>query len=110
MDSLPELAERFSVVLLDPTELGRLSSNSTTSLIEILPNQDPHGVLQLTPTTLPLVNGGLAVEETVQFVNYEVTRIFGTFGEVTVAIETTPQSATFANGKYSEQIILVAKH
>lgn len=102
MDSLPELAERFSVVLLDPTELGRLSSNSTISLIEILPNQDPYGVLQLTPANIPLVNGGLAVEETVQFVNYEVTRAFGTFGEVTVAVETTPLSATSANGNYSK--------
>ncbi len=98
MDSLPELAEYFSVILLDPTELGRLSSNFTVSLIEILPNQDPHGVVQITPVNLPLVNGGLLVEENVQFINYEVTRTSGTFGEVTVAIETTSDSAVSTNG------------
>lgn len=98
MDSLPEIAEYFSVVLLDPTELGRLSSNHTVSSVEILPNQDPQGVIQMAPVSLPLMNGGLVLEENVQFVNYEVTRTLGTFGEVTVAVETTPQSAVSTNG------------
>lgn len=100
MDSLPEVAEYFSVILFDPTELGRLSSNFTVSLVEILPNQDPHGIVQIVPVNLPLVNGGLLVEENVQFVNYEVTRTSGTFGEVTIAVETTSQSATAANGNF----------
>ena len=89
------------MVLLAPTELGRLASNSTTAMIEILPNQDPHGVLQITPADSQLVNGGLLVEESTQWVNYEVTRTRGTFGEVTVAVETFARSATSASGKTS---------
>ena len=108
MDSLPEIAEYFSVNLLDPTELGRLSSNHTVSSVEILPNQDPQGVLQVAPVSLPLMNGGLLVEENVQFINYEVTRTFGTFGEVTVAVETTPQSAVSTNG--NSMLLLLLNH
>ena len=108
MDSLPELAEYFSVILLDPTELGRLSNIFTMSAVEILPNQDPHGVLQIATVSLTLVNGGLMLEENVQFVNYEVTRSSGTFGEVTIAVETTSQSALSTNGNrcYNHSVII----
>lgn len=99
MDNIPELAEFFLVVLLDPTDLGRLAINSTGAVIEILPNQDPQGVLQITPVSLPLVNGSLLVEESLQFIDFEVTRSFGTFGEVTVALQTMSGTATSVNGE-----------
>lgn len=99
MDSIPELAELFTVVLLEPTNLGRLSSNSTEATVGILPNQDPQGVLEIAPVNLPLMNGGLSVEEDIQFINYQVTRSFGTFDEVTVAVQTTAGTATAAEGE-----------
>lgn len=111
MDNIPELAEYFSVILLDPTDLGRLSSNFTVAQIEILPNQDPHGIVQLiAPADFPLVNGGLIVEESAQFLNYEVTRTSGTFGTITVAVETTPNSAVSADGKCFAAYVLVAMY
>lgn len=100
MDSIPELAEVFLVSLLEPTNLGRLSDNSTEATIEILPNQDPQGVLQIAPVGLTLDGGTLPVEENDQFINYEVTRSFGAFGEVTVAVETASGLATSTDGKY----------
>lgn len=99
MDNQPEIAEFFTVVLLDPTDLGRLSDNFTEAAIEILPNQDPQGVLEITPISLPLQNGGLNAEENVQFINFEVMRNFGTFDEVTVSVGTTAGTATAAEGE-----------
>lgn len=103
MDESFELAEVFLVRLLEPTDLGRLATNFTEATIEILPNQDPQGVLQIAPVGLPLEAGVLSVEENVQFVNYQVTRSFGTFGEVMVAVETTSGTATSAGGKHDLQ-------
>ena len=99
MDSNPELSEIFFVVLLEPTNLGRLSANQTVATVEILPNQDPQGVLQLAPVDLLLAGGGLLLEEDIQFVNFEVMRSMGTFGEVTVQVQTTPGTATSAQGE-----------
>lgn len=99
MDSIPEIAEVFTVVLLEPTNLGSLSGNFTEATVGILPNQDPQGVLEIAPVNLPLVDGGLNVEEDIQFVNFQVTRSFGTFDEVTVVVQTTVGTATAAEGE-----------
>lgn len=104
MDNIPELAEVFSVVLLEPTDLGRLSTNATVATIVILPNQDPQGVLQIAPVGLQLEGGLIAVEENVQFINYEVTRSFGTFGDIAVAVETSSGSAMSPNGLCSNKL------
>lgn len=98
MDNTPEVAEVFFVTLLEPTNLGRLSTDFTQATIEILPNQDPQGVLQIAAVALPL-SVSLQVEENAEFINYEVTRSFGLFGEVTVAVETTSGTATSADGQ-----------
>ena len=98
MDDSPEVAEVLLVTLLPPTGLGRLASNQTQATVEILPNQDPQGVLQIAPVGVPL-DGGVLVEENVEFINFEVTRTSGTFGEVTVAVETTSGTAISTNGK-----------
>lgn len=98
MDNIPELTEMFMVSLLEPTELGRLNNDFTEAAIEILPNQDPNGVLELTAVGVPLLNGAVSLEESIGFVDYEVTRTSGTFGEVTVEVATTSAMATSANG------------
>ena len=110
MDDTPELAEVFSVILLEPTGLGRLSTNNTVATIEILPNQDPQGVLQIAPVSLQLGEGLMAVEENIQFINYEVTRSFGTFGDITVAVETSSGTATSPNGMMSHSFPHPALH
>ena len=95
MDDIPELTEAFLVTLQEPIDFGRLSNNFTVARLEIAQNQDPFGVLQLTPvSSTPTVSDDVEVEETVGFVNYEVTRSFGRFGEVTVNVETTARTAT----------------
>lgn len=98
MDDIPELAEMFLVTLGEPN-LGRLSSNDTESSIEILPNQSPQGVLEIVPVNLPIANGRVLVEENTDFIEYEVIRSFGAFGEVTVVIETTSGTAISAAGE-----------
>lgn len=100
MDNIPELAEIFRVVLLEPTNLGRLASNFTEATVGVLPNQDPQGVLEIAPTNLLPVNNALSVEEDVQFINFEVSRRFGTFDEVSVVVETTSGTATAAEGEW----------
>lgn len=97
-DSIPELAELFSVNLLPPTNLGLLSDSNTMATLEVTANQDPQGVFQLTPVSAPLVGGRLLVEEDVAYIDFEVTRNGGTFGEVMVTLETIARSATFARG------------
>ena len=99
MDSTPELSEVFLVRLLEPTGLGRLAQNQTFATIEILPNQDPQGVLQLAPVDIALTNGVLRLEESMPFVNYQVTRSMGSFGEIAVAVETSSGTATSAEGE-----------
>ena len=99
MDDIPELAESFLVTLLEPPTLGRLSVNSTVATIEVVPNQDPYGVLELFPVTASLVNGRIEVEENVGFIDYEVRRSAGSFGEITVTVQTSPRTATSATGK-----------
>lgn len=97
MDDISELVELFRVVLREPISIGRLSTNSTEAQVEILPNQDPHGVLQL--VSVPLLDGVVSVEETVGFINYQVNRTSGVFGDITVAVETSPRTATSADGE-----------
>lgn len=99
MDDISELAELFRVVLREPISIGRLSTNSTEAQVEILPNQDPHGVLQLAPVSMPLLDGVVSVEETVGLINYQVNRTSGVFGDITVAVETSPRTATSADGE-----------
>ena len=99
MDSTPELSEVFLIRLLEPTSLGRLAPNQTFATIEILPNQDPQGVLQLAPVDIPLTNGAVRLEESIPFVNYEVARSMGNFGEVAVVVETSSGTATSAEGE-----------
>lgn len=97
-DTVPELAECFSVTILPSNSLGRLSDNNTVARIKVAANHDPHGVFQLTSVTAPVVGSRLLVEENVGYVEFEVTRNGGTFGEVTVTLETIARTATFAKG------------
>ena len=97
-DSTPELAELFRVVLLDPATLGRLSDNFTEATIGILPNQDPQGVLDVAPIDNPLVGGVLIVEEDAMFINFQVTRSFGSFNEVSATIHAAAGTATTSEG------------
>ena len=108
MDEIPELAEMFLVTLGEPN-LGRLSSNDTDSTIEILPNQSPQGVFQIVPVNTPSVDGRVLVEEDIDFVEYQVIRSLGTFGEVTVVIETTAGTAISTDGECvsGERVCLV---
>ncbi len=100
MDNFPELTESFSVSLLPPADIGRLSINSTLASIQISANQDPNGVVELRPLRTELVNGGgIQVEETAGFVEFEVVRSGGTFGEISVMLQTSSRTATSAFGK-----------
>ena len=56
-------------------------------------NQDPYGVFDLS-----VVGGVTAVEEGVGRIDFRVTRSFGTFGEVSVTLETVDGTAVFSAG------------
>lgn len=97
MDDLPEADETFFVTLLAPPSLGRLSGTATVATIIIQANQDPFGVLELSAVGVPGTR--LSVGEDVGSLEFELTRSFGTFGEVSVSLDTIPGTAVSIPGK-----------
>ena len=49
-DDVPEIDELYTVMLLDPSDIGRLATNDTMATILIAANQDPSGVIEIIPT------------------------------------------------------------
>lgn len=92
-DSIPELAETFTITLLPPTELGRLATANTTATVVVESNQDPYGVFELS-----VVGGVTQVEESGGRIDFLLTRSAGAFGEVSVTVETMDGSAVFSAG------------
>ena len=62
--------------------------------VTIESNQDPYGVFELS-----LVSATTSVEEDVVLVDFELSRTFGTFGDVSVTMETIDGTALFSTGK-----------
>lgn len=96
MDELPELAESYSVQLMDPS-LGRLAVDRTTVEVAILPNQDPYGLFEVVPLGDP-ASASISVEEGSGVLGFEVRRAFGTFGSTSVQWRTTAETATDNTG------------
>ena len=83
-DTIPELAEDFSIALLNPSDNAVLVDPSTT-VVTILPNDDQHGVVSLTSTNPGSPPSIVIDEDTTSFTdNFSVIRDGGTFGEVSV--------------------------
>lgn len=125
MDDIPELNETYTITLLDPDALGDLSDTNSSALITILANQNPHGLLELFPidrydSVYVYTNlrrcvivvtcsqcvwshhsnaSSLMVEEDVQYIELEISRSYGTFGEITVMINSVEESAVSPTGK-----------
>ena len=97
MDDLPETEETFFVSLLSPTSLGRLSETATIATISIQANQNPFGVLEL--SVVGVAGSQISVEEDVGSVEFELTRSFGTFGDVSVTLDTVPGTAVSIPGE-----------
>ena len=96
MDSSPELAELYTVQLMDPT-LGRLDVGRTTVEITILANQDPYGLFEVIPLVDPS-STSITVEEGSGALGFEVRRAFGTFGTTSVRWRTSAETATDNTG------------
>lgn len=96
MDDVPETDETFFVSLLAPPTLGRLSETATIATVVIQANQNPFGVLELSAVG---VNGSqISIEEDVGSIEFELTRSFGTFSEVSVTVDTVPGTAASISG------------
>lgn len=87
--------------MLPPIEFGRLATTNTTATVTIESNQDPYGVFELS-----VVDGGISVEENVVLVDFELSRTFGTFGNVSVTMETIGGSAQFSTGNLKRICII----
>ena len=61
--------------------------------VTIESNQDPYGVFELS-----VVGGATSVEEDAVIVDFTLSRMFGTFGEVAVTMETVDGAAVFSPG------------
>ena len=97
MDDLPEMDETFFVSLLSPTSLGRLSGTATIATIIIQANQNPFGVVEL--SAVGMAGSQVSIEENVGSVEFELTRLFGTFDEVSVTLDTVPGTAVSIPGE-----------
>ena len=97
MDDLPEMDETFFVLLLSPTSLGRLSETATIATIIIQANQNPFGVVDL--SAVGVAGSQVSVEESTESIEFELTRSFGTFDEVSVTLDTVPGTAVSIPGK-----------
>lgn len=115
-DDIPELDETYTVYLLDPDTLGDLSDINHSANVTILANQHPHGLLQIFPTDRYCMNKAqqymtlssivharsdvseLAMEESTRYVELEIRRSFGTFGEVSVTMESVEGEALATSG------------
>ena len=96
MDVSPELAELYTVQLMDPT-LGRLDVDRMTVEITILANQDPYGLFEVIPLVDPS-STSISVEEGSGALGFEVRRTFGTFGTTSVRWRTSAETATDNTG------------
>ena len=96
MDDIPETDETFFVTLLAPPLLGRLSETNTIATIIIQANQNPFGVFEL--SAVGVAGSEVSIEEDVGSIEFELSRSFGTFGEVSVTLETVPGTATSTPG------------
>ena len=96
MDDLPEIDEAFFVSLLAPPTFGRLSETATIATIVIQANQNPFGVIEL--SAVGVSGSQISIEEDVGSVEFELTRSFGTFNEVSVTVDTVPGTAVFTPG------------
>ncbi len=67
--------------------------------VTIESNQDPYGVFELS-----VMGGASSVEENVVIVDFELFRTFGTFGDVSVTMETVDGTAQFSSGKICKKI------
>ena len=97
MDDIPETDETFFVSLLAPPRLGRLSETATIATIIIQANQNPFGVVEL--SAVGATGSQISVDEDVGSIEFELTRSFGTFDEVSVTLETIPGTAISLPGK-----------
>ena len=97
MDDLPETDETFFVSLLAPPTLGRLSEVATIATVIIQANQNPFGVVEL--SVVGVAGSQLSVEEDVGTIEFELTRSFGTFDEVSITLDTVPGTAVSIPGK-----------
>lgn len=97
MDDIPETDEVFFVTLLPPPQLGRLSETATTATITIQANQNPFGVLEL--SAVGVTGSQVSVEEDMDRVEFELTRSFGTFGDVSIFLDTIPGTAISTPGE-----------
>ena len=113
-DDIPELSETYTVSLLDPDTIGNLSDVNHSATVTIRPNQNPHGLLEIYTTdryrvhkrtfTIPLsaqysVSSELLVEEDVGYVELEIRRYDGTFGAISVDLNTISGSAVSPPGR-----------
>lgn len=105
MDNLPETDETFFVTLLAPPTLGRLSEVATTATVIIQANQNPFGVIEL--SAVGVTGSQLSIEENVGTIEFELTRSFGTFDEVSVTLDTVPGTAVSIPGKKNSMVALV---
>ena len=104
IDDVPEMDETFFVSLLPPTSLGRLSETATIATIIIQANQNPFGVVDL--SAVGVAGSQVSVEENVRSIEFEVTRSFGTFDEVSVILDTVPGTAVSIPGENFNVIML----
>ena len=104
MDDLPETDETFFVSLLTPPTLGRLSETATIATIIIQANQNPFGVIEL--SAVGVTGSQISVEEDVGSIEFELTRSFGTFGEVSVTLDTVPGTAVSIPGNKQARVHL----
>ena len=97
MDDIPETDETFFVTLLAPPLLGRLSESATIATIIIQANQNPFGVVEL--SAVGVMGSEIDIEEDIGSIEFELTRSFGTFEEVSVTLETVPGTAISIPGQ-----------
>ena len=118
-DDIPELSETYSVSLLDPDTIGNLSDVNHSATVTIRPNQNPHGLLEIYTTeryrvhnlehSLSLqylclhntysASSELFIEEDVGYVELEIRRSDGTFGAISVDLNTISGSAVSPPGR-----------
>ena len=106
MDDIPEQAENFTVTLLQPSGLGELSASNTVAVITVAANEDPFGVFEI--SQVGVAGAAVGIDEGTGPVEFEVSRSFGRFGEISVAVETELGSASFVPGTNTHNLHLCA--
>ncbi|XP_061673206.1 adhesion G-protein coupled receptor V1 isoform X2 [Syngnathoides biaculeatus] len=99
-DIIPEGAERFQMILTDPSPGLELGTN-TTATVNILASDDGHGVLSFNtsgPFLLKEPTSGLGLSESMAALYVVRIPQEGTFGTVTVQFTITDAYGSLANG------------